>query len=105
MTLPSARCHIHSVFAYYSPMGKRKVYLYYMCNRGWECQFLEADLKTPVGRRMTFADPQKVIELAERGGAFKDLASRQAMDYGINMGRGSAWLWLTDEQYAKLKKR
>jgi superoxide dismutase len=26
------------------------------------------------------------------------------MDYGISMGRGSGWLWLTAEQYAKLKR-
>jgi hypothetical protein len=43
--------------------------------------------------------------MAERGNALKDLAARQALDYAINMGRGSVWLWLSDEQYAKLKKR
>jgi hypothetical protein len=42
--------------------------------------------------------------MAERGGALRDLASRQAVDYGISMGRGSVWLNLTEEQYAKLKR-
>jgi hypothetical protein len=85
-------------------MGKRKVYLYFMCRNGWQCQFLEPDLKTTAARPITFQDPAKVIEMAERGGAFKDLASRQAVDYGISMGRGSVWLYLSDEQYEKLKR-
>jgi hypothetical protein len=74
-----------------------------MLRNGWHCQFTEADLKTPLPRTFTFQTPDKVIELAERGGALKDLASRQAMDYAIKMGRGSVWLWLTPEQYGKLK--
>jgi hypothetical protein len=87
-----------------SGTGKRKVYLYFMCNRGWQCQFLEPDLKTTAARPITFADPAKIVEMAERGGALRDLASRQAVDYGISMGRGSVWLNLTEEQYAKLKR-
>jgi hypothetical protein len=43
---------------------------------GWYCQFLEADLKTPLPRKVTFATPEKVVELAERGRGLKDLASK-----------------------------
>jgi hypothetical protein len=44
---------------------------------GWHIQLLEADLQTPLPRKLTFADPAKIIEMAERGGALKDLAARQ----------------------------
>ncbi len=79
--------------------------MYFMLHRGWHCQFLEADLKTPLPRKLTFADPAKVVEMAERCGALRDLAAKQALDYAIQMGRDSVWLWLSPEQYAKLKTR
>jgi hypothetical protein len=47
---------------------------------------------------------KKVRELAERGGAFKDLADKQAFDHGVSMGRGAVYLKLTREQYAVLKR-
>jgi len=78
--------------------------MYYML-RGWYCQFLEADLKTALPRTFTFATPEKVIELAERGRALKDLASKQALERGIETGRGGIYLRLTYEQYNKLKQR
>jgi hypothetical protein len=76
-----------------------------MCRRGWQCQFLLPDLKTTAARPVTFADPAKIVEMAERGGALRDLAAKQAMDYAINMVRGSVWLYLSEEQYTKLKSR
>jgi hypothetical protein len=83
---------------------RRKVYLYYMrVSEGWRCTFLQPDLKTPFGRRLIFQTPEKVMALAMRGGADNSLAGRQAIEYGIRMGRGSAWLLLTDEQYRKLR--
>jgi hypothetical protein len=63
------------------------------------------DLKTTAARPVTFADPAKIVEMAERGGALRDLAAKQAMDYAINMVRGSVWLYLSEEQYTKLKSR
>ena len=81
-----------------------RVYCYFKCRNGWQCQFLLPDLKTTAARPITFQDPTKIVEMAERGGAFKDLASRQAVDYGISMGRGSVWLCLSDEQYERLKR-
>lgn len=84
---------------------RHRVYKHFMLNNGWYCQFLNEDLKTPAARPITFKDPAKVIEMAERGHALKDLATRQALDYGINQGRGSVWLMLTPEQYNKLTRR
>jgi hypothetical protein len=44
---------------------------------GWQVQFCEADLKTPLLRTFTFADPEKIRELARRGEAWGDSESRQ----------------------------
>ena len=71
---------------------------------GWHCQFLEEDLKTPLPRKFTFATPEKVVELAERGRGLKDLASKQALEHGIETGRGGIYLHLTVDQYNKLKR-
>ena len=57
----------------------RDVYMYYMLRDGWYCQFLEADLKTALPRTFTFATPEKVVELAERGRGLKDLTSRRIL--------------------------
>jgi hypothetical protein len=85
---------------------RRKVYMHFMlATDGWRVTFLEDDLKTPLPRKMIFQDSIKVIEMALRGGAGKVLADRQAIEHGISLGRGSAWLSLTSEQYAKLKTR
>ena len=75
----------------------------FMHRDGWWITFLEADCKTSVGRRLTFSEPDKIIELAKRGGVTLDLATRQGIEHGISMGRGSVWLFLTPEQYARLK--
>ena len=72
---------------------------------GWYCQFLEADLKTALPRTFTFAIPEKIVELAERGRGLKDLATKQALEHGIQKGRGGIYLHLTLEQYNKLKRR
>jgi hypothetical protein len=49
----------------------RDVYMYYMLRDGWYCQFLEADPKTALPRTFTFATPEKIVELAERGRGLK----------------------------------
>jgi hypothetical protein len=92
------------VFAYSSPTASHRVYMSYMQNRGWYCQFLEEDLKTSLPRKFTFATSDKVIELVERSGGIKNTEARQALEYGINIGRGGVFLNLTEEQYSKLKR-
>ena len=84
---------------------KRKVYMHFMQKNGWYCQFLEEDLKTPLPCKLSLDDPAKIIELARRGGAPMKLEDKQAIEYGIENGRGSVWLNLTPEQYQKLKRR
>lgn len=80
------------------------VYMYFLLRDGWYCQFLEADLKTPLPRKLTFASADKVRELAERGGGLKKTEDRQAFEYALTIGRGGVDLMLTEEQYATLKR-
>jgi hypothetical protein len=97
-------------FAYTQTMSRytkatHTVYLHFMSNQnGWHCQFLEADLKTSLPRRFTFASPDKIRELARRGEAWGNLESKQALEHAIEMGRGGIYLRLTPEQYARLKR-
>ncbi len=74
----------------------------FMFRKGWVCQFLEQDLKTTLPRRITLASHEKVREMARRGGAAMSLDVLQALDHGIEIGRGGIWLELTDEQYQAL---
>jgi hypothetical protein len=36
-----------------------QVYMYFSLRSGWQVQFLEPDQKTPLPRKLTFADPEK----------------------------------------------
>ena len=82
---------------------RHRIYMSYTLTKGWYCQFLEVDLKTPLPRRLTLEDPQKLIEMAERGGGLQNLEASQMLRLGIEVGRGGLWLSLTEEQYRKLK--
>jgi hypothetical protein len=82
-----------------------RVYLSFQCRKGWHCQFLEADLQTPLPKRLHFASSDKVVELVERAGGFTDQETRLMVNQGIEKGRGGIFLRLTEEQYAKLRKR
>ena len=76
---------------------RRRIYMSFMLRDGWRCQFLEADLKTSLPRKVTLDSPAKLIKMAERGGSRLNLEARQALDHGIEIGRGGIWLELTDE--------
>jgi hypothetical protein len=82
---------------------RHRVYLSFQDRLGWQCQFLEADLKTPLPKCLHFTSPDKIIELVERGGGFPDQESRLTLDQDISKGRGGVFLSLTEEQYEKLK--
>ena len=84
---------------------RRRVYMYFMKRQDWYCQFLEADLKTSLPRKLNLDNPAKIIEMAERGGGLSNREADQMLRYGIQMGRGGVWLSLTEEQYQKLKNR
>lgn len=77
--------------------------MYYIYRNSWTCQFLEEDLKTPLPRRCSFRDPEKIRAIVEKVGSFANLQDRQALDYGLAIGRGGVWLQLNAEQYMRLK--
>jgi hypothetical protein len=95
------------LFAYNHGMpdqpARHRVYMFFQDRKGWHCQFLEEDLKTPLTRKLRFASPNKIVELVQRAGGFPDQESRHAFNHGIEIGRGGVFLNLTEEQYAKLK--
>lgn len=82
----------------------RRVYMSFMAREAWFCHFLEEDLKTPLPRKLAFADRDKIFELARRGGAKLDLEAQQAIHHALETGRGGVWLSLTEDQYQKLKR-
>ncbi len=78
--------------------------MHFMLRDGWRLQFLEEDLKTPLPRKVTLADPARIFEMAERGGYVMNLEGRQAIQQAIDIGRGGIWLMLTEIQHASLKQ-
>ena len=78
--------------------------MYFFLRSGWQVQFLEPDLKTPLPRKFTFADSEKIRELARRGEAWGDSESRQMLEHGIEKDRSGVYLRLTPEQYARLRR-
>ena len=103
-----SRLSLRSLFAYSRLMpaqdDRHRVYMYFQYRNGWQCQFLEADLKTALPRKLHFTSSDKVIDLVNRGGGITDQESRLMLDQAIATGRGGVFLSLTDEQYAKLKR-
>lgn len=58
--------YIRPFFAYTLGMSRydrpsHQVYIYFFKRGGWQVQFLEADLKTPLPRRLTFSEPEKGV--------------------------------------------
>ena len=78
--------------------------MYFFKRGGWQVQFLEAEMKTPLLRKFTFADPEKIPQLAKRGEAWGDSESRQMLEHAIENGRGGLYLRLTPDQYARLRR-
>jgi hypothetical protein len=85
--------------------ASHRVYMSFFLTDGWHIQFLEADAKTVLPRKLTFADPDKIRQLAKRGEAWRDSESRQMIENGIQTGRGGIWLRLTPDQYSKLREK
>ena len=77
----------------------------FMHREGWHCQFLEEDLKTSLPRKVTSRYSGKADRNGEAWGSKLNLETRQALDHGIEIGRGGVWLELTEEKYAGLRKR
>jgi hypothetical protein len=81
-----------------------RIYMSFFLRSGWYVSFLEPDLKTPLPRKFNFGSPDKIRELAQRGGALSTLEGKQMLDHAIETGRGGLYLNLTHEQYAKLTR-
>lgn len=81
------------------------MYMHFVFRKGWFCEFLEEDLKTPLPRKITVGDEQKIWEMAKRGGFTLNIAGRQELYEKVRKGGGGIWLELTPEQYAKLLDR
>jgi hypothetical protein len=69
----------------------------------WKCEFLLDGAGAPLSRTLTFANPEKITELAERGDGLPTLESRQMLEMGIHAGRGGIFLRLSTEQLANLR--
>ena len=78
--------------------------MHFMFRKGWHCQFLEDDMKTPLPRTLTFADDQKIWEMTKRDGFTLNIPGRQELEAALRKGVGGIWLDLTPEQYAQLRK-
>jgi hypothetical protein len=46
--------------------------MFFQYRNGWQCQFIEQDLKTSLPRKLRFASSDKVVELIKRGGGITD---------------------------------
>jgi hypothetical protein len=77
--------------------------MYFFKRGGWKVQFTEADLRTPLPRKLTFSDPEKIRELARRGEAWGTSEARQILEHAIETG-GGVYLRLTPEHYARLTR-
>jgi hypothetical protein len=101
--------NVRLLFAYTVDMSRydrpsHRVYMTFFLSEGWYVQFLEADARTPLPRKLTFKDPEKIRELARRGEAWGDSESRQMLESAIENGRGGVYLRLTPDQYKKLRR-
>lgn len=79
-----------------------RIYMRFTFRQGWRVTFLEADLKRTLPRSLTFADPDKIRQLARRGEAIGTSEGKLMLDDAIAHGGGGVFLNLTPEQYKKL---
>jgi hypothetical protein len=64
----------------------------FMLRQGWQCQFLEEDLKTSLPKKLVFLSQDMILEVARRGGGVRNLESEQAIRHGIEIGRSGVVL-------------
>ena len=86
-------------------VSSHRVLMNFMCRSGWQISFLEEDCRTTLPLHLTFATPDKILEIQERWGEVRTVEARNNLEHDIAMGRpGGVWLVLSPEQYSKLKK-
>ena len=71
---------------------------------GWHISFLEKDCRTVLPLKLTFANEGKIRAMHDRCGS-QLLEDKQALEHGLNTGRGSCWLSLTEQQYQALNSK
>jgi hypothetical protein len=77
-------------FFSYTPRYDRpslRLYITFFSSGGWQVQFVEADLKTPLPRR-----------------GLGNLGGSTDLEHAIETGRGGCYLRMTPEQYRKLRR-
>jgi hypothetical protein len=74
---------------------RHPVYMYFQERNGWNCQFMEVDLRISLPLKLHFTSADKVTKLIERGGGITDQESLQMLDQAITTGRGGIFLRLT----------
>lgn len=80
-----------------------RVYMHFLCRKGYQISFLEEDLKTPLKKKLTFATADKILEMQERWGEDRSEEHLDDLKREMEMGRpGGVWILLSAEQYAKL---
>ncbi len=82
---------------------KHKIYMHFMLANGWYCQFLEADLKTPLPKKLTVKTPEDIRGMIDRVGSSMTPEERQGFEYAIATGRGSVWLMLSDDAVSEIE--
>ncbi len=81
-----------------------RVYMSFFFRKDWQIQFLEADLKTPLPRKLTFNATQRRLGSWRGGEAWGTSEAGQMLELAIEQGRGGVYLRLTPEQYARLRR-
>lgn len=70
----------------------------------WRVAFLEADCKTSLPLKVHFKYTEKIKEMYRRHAETRLLEDEQALDHGLEIGRGGFWLRLNEEQYQVLRR-
>jgi hypothetical protein len=71
----------------------------------WRVSFLEADCKTNLPLKINFSSPDKIREMYRRHAKARMLEDEQAVEHGIEIGRGGFWLEVNEDQYQILQAR
>ncbi len=79
-----------------------RVYMRFEWLAGWRVTFLDGDKVLP--RTLLFQSEEKLTEMAERGGAMKNLSDRQGLEHAIRLGRGGLYLELSYPQFTTLQR-
>ena len=79
-----------------------RVYMRFEWLAGWRVSFLDGSKVLP--RTLLFRSDEKLLEMAGKGGALKNLSDRQALEHAMVQGRGGVHLELSYPQLATLQR-